>query len=448
MELHAVLNSGHRRGGSIMRYIGGHTRLFSTFTPMVLAAIGTLPLPIIARSIIIPMERDDGSEPLQRFDPNDTRTKIDMDTIYRVIFDWARTITLDPNPKMPSELRNREADNWRPLLAIADVCGCGDEAREAALEFNRTYQDEDAGVLLLSDIRDIFDRRRVDRLPAQSWSRTLPISTMVFERNGRADAVSENCPACYACSVFIPDRFGGLCRATRPAGVPRVILENSSRRHGGHTARKRHNRHNPVISYLSATFETARVTARMMKKSLGIDIGLSGACALLTEAGELVEVRDMPVLCDGAAKRRTINAPLLAQIIKGMAPNRAYVQRVAARPGEGAVGAFAFGRGRGVIEGVLGTLGVPAVFITPAAWKRRVGLPAGTDKDASSSEAIRRWPKDAGLFARKLDNGRSDACLIGIAGLKKGRDDSKFPGDLCRRGKGAAAGHVLRRACL
>jgi crossover junction endodeoxyribonuclease RuvC len=114
-----------------------------------------------------------------------------------------------------------------------------------------------------------------------------------------------------------------------------------------------------------------------------------------------------------------VNAVLLGAIIRAMAPDRAFVEHVAARPGEGAVGAFAFGQSRGVIEGVLGSLGVPVVFLTAAAWKRRVGLPAGTDKDASRSEAIRRWPKQANLFARKLDNGRSDACLIGIAGLKK-----------------------------
>ena len=36
---------------------------------------------------------------------------------------------------------------------------------------------------------------------------------------------------------------------------------------------------------------------------LGIDIGAGGALALLTDAGELVDVFDMPCLRDGPAKR-------------------------------------------------------------------------------------------------------------------------------------------------
>jgi Protein of unknown function (DUF3631) len=61
---------------------------------------------------------------------------------------------------------NRQADNWRPLIAIADAFGphWGEAARDAAVTFQKGYNDEDAGVTLLSDIRDIFNARRVDRL--------------------------------------------------------------------------------------------------------------------------------------------------------------------------------------------------------------------------------------------------------------------------------------------
>jgi hypothetical protein len=65
-------------------------------------------------------------------------------------------------------LRNRPADNWRPLIAIADACGdaWGELAREAAVALSRQRPDEDPGITLLSDIRDIFNRRRSDRLPS------------------------------------------------------------------------------------------------------------------------------------------------------------------------------------------------------------------------------------------------------------------------------------------
>ncbi len=70
-----------------------------------------------------------------------------------------------------------------------------------------------------------------------------------------------------------------------------------------------------------------------------------------------------------------------------------------------------------MIEGVLASAGVPVRLITPAGWKRSVGLATGKNKDASRAEAIRRWPGNADLFKRAKDDGRADACLIAIAGL-------------------------------
>ena len=52
------------------------------------------------------------------------------------------------------------------MIAIADSFGpaWGTIAREAALEFARTHRDEDAGVILLNDVRSIFTARGEDRL--------------------------------------------------------------------------------------------------------------------------------------------------------------------------------------------------------------------------------------------------------------------------------------------
>jgi hypothetical protein len=91
----------------------------------------------------------------------------------------------------------------------------------------------------------------------------------------------------------------------------------------------------------------------------------------------------------------------------------------AARSGEGAVGALAFGRSRGVTEGVAAALGLPIVFPTPATWKRLVGIAPdrNREKDAARSEVIRRWPDHAGPFARVKDVSRAGAALIAVGGL-------------------------------
>jgi crossover junction endodeoxyribonuclease RuvC len=160
------------------------------------------------------------------------------------------------------------------------------------------------------------------------------------------------------------------------------------------------------------------------RKILGIDLGLGGAIAVLDMEATLVAGEDMPALADGTAKRRTINSISLAARLREHGPiHHAFVEFVSSRPGEGPVGAFAFGRGRGIVEGVLGSLAIPMTLLTPACWKR-VGLAPGTNKDASRSMAIARWPDKAEWFKRKMDNGRSDAALIGVAGPRSARTSS------------------------
>jgi hypothetical protein len=152
-KLRMVFNSGHRRGGAVIHMNQGQPQKYSTFSPLALAAIGTLPKPLLHRSIVIAMERHDGRRELRRFDGTDPG----LDVAYSKTLLWAKRVTLDPNPEMPEALRNRQADNWRPLIAIGDAYGWGAQAREAAVTFAKSYQDEDTEVLLLQDIRTGFD---------------------------------------------------------------------------------------------------------------------------------------------------------------------------------------------------------------------------------------------------------------------------------------------------
>ncbi len=66
---------------------------------------------------------------------------------------------------------DRAQDNWRPLIAIADLVG-GDwpgltRAAAVALCAPGASQEETAGVLLLRDIRQVFDDRRCAIAPPE-----------------------------------------------------------------------------------------------------------------------------------------------------------------------------------------------------------------------------------------------------------------------------------------
>lgn len=152
---------------------------------------------------------------------------------------------------------------------------------------------------------------------------------------------------------------------------------------------------------------------------LGIDPGAKGAVAILSSTGELLEVHDMPVT-EEASGRKATNAPLLAAIIAKSQCSRIFCEFVAARPTDAKVAAFAFGRARGVIEGIAGAYDLPLVFLVPPIWKRFAGVPPGKEhKDVARTRAIARWPQHAELFALKGNVDRAEAAFIGAAGLHR-----------------------------
>jgi crossover junction endodeoxyribonuclease RuvC len=156
-----------------------------------------------------------------------------------------------------------------------------------------------------------------------------------------------------------------------------------------------------------------------MSVVLGIDPGAHGAIATLDEAGQLLEVVDMPSTTEANGRSAT-NAPLLSVILARSHARVVFCEFVGARPTDAKVAAFAFGRARGVIEGVCGALSLPIVFLTPPTWKRLADIPPGADnKDIARTRAIARWPELAESFKRKADVDRAEACLIAVAGLMR-----------------------------
>jgi hypothetical protein len=166
-RLRALFNSGHRAAGTLAIMERGELRRFSTFAPLALALpeMRGLPRTLDSRVVSITMERS--TRGLKRFDPN--RHDPALDAAYLQIFMWRRDVKLDPDPEMPAALaHNRFGDNWRPLISLADALGWGERAREAMIHFAREYQDADAKILLLTDIRKVFDACGLDRLASKA----------------------------------------------------------------------------------------------------------------------------------------------------------------------------------------------------------------------------------------------------------------------------------------
>ena len=162
-DLRSVLDSGHCRRGFVIRCVGedNEPRRFSTFCPVVLAAIGRLPGTVEDRSIKIGMRRRRPDEQIESF-------RLDRASNVMKLARMAARFAADhpvelgaADPAMPPGIINRAADNWRPLIAVADASGglWPDRARAAALKLARDDEDDSARVLLLADMRQLFDNQ-------------------------------------------------------------------------------------------------------------------------------------------------------------------------------------------------------------------------------------------------------------------------------------------------
>ena len=200
-EINGVINSGHRKTMAYVLRCDGddHTpKQFSTWAPTVIAMIGKPGDTILDRSILIEMRRKKPGDKVERYIPN--KAEVELKTLASKIVRWKEDnfyLLVDADPSTPENLNDRAADNWRPLLAIADVIG-GDasmQSRIAVAILSKLEDDEDsapAGTILLSDIKEIFEENpHKDRIsskdlisklttledrPWLEWNRGNPIS--------------------------------------------------------------------------------------------------------------------------------------------------------------------------------------------------------------------------------------------------------------------------------
>jgi putative DNA primase/helicase len=159
--LRGVLN-GNRRSSQVLRTVGDQheVRAFATYSACAIALIGSLPDTLHDRAIGIDLKRRLRSETIEPYRPDRAGH---LDVLARKEVRWAADNAervAATEPEMPAGIINREADNWRPLLAIADVAGGDwpDRARKAAKAAHVAATDDDASLLelLLGDLRAAF----------------------------------------------------------------------------------------------------------------------------------------------------------------------------------------------------------------------------------------------------------------------------------------------------
>jgi len=149
---------------------------------------------------------------------------------------------------------------------------------------------------------------------------------------------------------------------------------------------------------------------------VGIDPGLSGAIAVFDLKNGKLTIHDMPTMeiRVGKSNKNVISERQLVTILDEPKGAVAFCEKVNAMPGQGVTSMFNFGMGFGIVRGVLAALGYGYTLVTPAQWKKKLGVPQG--KDGSRHRAMELFPAYAELFRRKKDDGRAEAALIAYWG--------------------------------
>lgn len=171
---------------------------------------------------------------------------------------------------------------------------------------------------------------------------------------------------------------------------------------------------------------------------IGIDPGLKGGIVAIESPRKVILSHAMPLI--GGKELDLVELKTLFVHIKKLATERqcdvtVFLEKVRSRPGQGVVAMFTFGRGLGMLEGLLTALEIPMQQVVPQAWvhEMHAGMDRKLTPKARSMLAIRRLYPDINLMATakstKMHDGLIDAALIATYGMRKlkgGTDGSKY----------------------
>jgi hypothetical protein len=179
--IRGILNEGFRIGGKFYKCDGKSHQLreFNAYCPKCFAGIGQLPDTVASRSIVIEMRRKRPGEIVEPFRQRAVREaalpiKAELEA-------WkARGVTghiraIHPEPL--AGLSDRQNDIAEPLLCIAQLAGHRwllqlTDALQAVFKA-ASVEDGSIGVTLLSDIRTIFDERKMDKVSSKVMAECL-----------------------------------------------------------------------------------------------------------------------------------------------------------------------------------------------------------------------------------------------------------------------------------
>jgi crossover junction endodeoxyribonuclease RuvC len=136
----------------------------------------------------------------------------------------------------------------------------------------------------------------------------------------------------------------------------------------------------------------------------GIDPGQQGAIAFISAQGDLVEVIEFSRYTEhDIAEELRLSHDYI---------ERAYIEKVASRPGQGVKSTFKFGTNYGFWLGLLTAFRIPYEQIVPRRWQTVMNCLTGGNKNITKAKAQQLYPHE------RIVHANADAILIAEYGRR------------------------------
>jgi len=151
---------------------------------------------------------------------------------------------------------------------------------------------------------------------------------------------------------------------------------------------------------------------------IGIDPGLHGSVAAVSDTGAVIKLVDTPItqVKYGKKNKNVYVESEMVSILSSLNVDGAHlaIEKQFPMRGQGVSSTFSTGYGFGLWVGIATALKIPFELITSQRWKKVMMEGAAKEKAASCVVAQRLYP-DAELFTKRgrAIDGRGDALLIG-----------------------------------
>lgn len=155
------------------------------------------------------------------------------------------------------------------------------------------------------------------------------------------------------------------------------------------------------------------------QRFVGIDVGLKGAVAWVSEDGSEYDVFDMPVMNVGSKK--VYDLPTLHSMLSFFGDHLScHVEKVSAMSGQGVTSMFRFGEGYGIAQMAVIGAGHRLSLVRPQTWKAVVLRDTPKSKGCGCMIASQLFPRAVLRGSRGgVKDGRCDALMIAEYGRRK-----------------------------